>query len=358
MKSVGLDIGTNYTKATMDGKEVISFPSIVVYGEEKDWSLTGENKDIYVGEEALAMVQSLENVEAMRPLHEGRIMNQSYMELARQALNMMDVQPDVIATGMPVKSSKSEREELAKDIKKEFNADALIYPEPAGTLAQMNTQTGVCVDIGFGTTDIAVLSQMEYIRGDTLLLGVDWLYNNLEVLIRKNYGINITPEEITKLLTTSNYELGRIRSGKTIKISHKDVSNEYNKLLKNWLDRIVSRTKLIVEGLSTDIVDQIVLTGGGSLLPGVYEEFKSNFESIANVVKPDDPVSSNAIGYYHLTEKLYKAKESSQKVKESVEETKQKGKESVKEEETKQKGKSKKKESKESKKKEEVEVKT
>lgn len=353
MKSVGLDIGTNYTKATKDGKQVISFPSIVVYGEEKDWSLTGENKDIYVGEEALAMVQSLENVEAMRPLHEGRIMNQSYMELAKHALKTMDIEPEVIATGMPVKSSKGERDELAKDIKKELNAEALIYPEPAGTLAQMNSQTGVCVDMGFGTTDIAVLSQMEYIKGDTLLLGVDWLYNNLEVLIRKNYGINITPEEITKLLTTPNYELGRIRSGKTIKISHKDVSAEYNKLLKNWLDRIVSRTKLIVEGLSTDIVDQIILTGGGSLLPGVHEEFKSNFESIANVVKPEDPISSNAIGYYQLTEKLYKTK-STQKVKESVEETKQKSKESVKEEETKQKGKSKKKESK---RKEETEVK-
>ncbi|MFP4559190.1 MAG: rod shape-determining protein, partial [Archaeoglobaceae archaeon] len=325
MKSVGLDIGTNYTKATVDGKQVISFPSIVVYGEERDWSLTGENKEIYVGEEALAMVQSLENVEATRPLHEGRIMNDSYIELAKHALKMLDVDPDVIATGMPVKSSKNEREELINDIKKQLSSDALIYPEPVGTLAQMNTQTGVSVDIGFGTTDIAVLCQMEYIKGDTLLLGVDWLYDNLEVLVRKNYGINITPEEITKLLTTPDYELGRIRSGKTIKISHKDVSAEYNKLLKNWLDRIVSRTKLVIEGLSTDIVDQIVLTGGGSLLPGVYEEFVNNFENVAKVVRPEDPVSSNAIGYYQLTEKLYKTK-TSQKVKESVEEAKQKGK--------------------------------
>ncbi|MFW5935743.1 MAG: ParM/StbA family protein, partial [Candidatus Hadarchaeota archaeon] len=150
MKSVGLDIGTNYTKATVDGKQVISFPSIVVYGEERDWSLTGENKEIYVGEEALAMVQSLENVEATRPLHEGRIMNDSYIELAKHALKMLDVDPDVIATGMPVKSSKNEREELINDIKKQLSSDALIYPEPVGTLAQMNTQTGVSVDIGFG----------------------------------------------------------------------------------------------------------------------------------------------------------------------------------------------------------------
>ncbi len=335
MKIVGLDIGTNYTKATVDGEKVTHFPSIVVYGDEKDWTFNEENKDTYVGEEALMMVQNTENVEAERPLHEGRIMSQSYIELAKHAFKTMNIEPEVIATGMPVKSSKNEREALKNDIKEHFNARAVVYPEPVGTLAHMNIQTGVCVDIGFGTTDIVVLHQLEYVKGDTLLQGVDWLHNNLEVIIRKNYGISVTPEEITKLLITPDYEVGRVRSGRTIKVSHKEVMAEYNKLVNKWLDRIVSRTKLVIEGLSTDIVDQIVLAGGGTLLPHVYDGFKKNFQDIAEVVKPQDPVSSNALGYYSLSKSLFKQTDS-QTVRSSVEETKQKGKGKEKEEKKKE----------------------
>ncbi|RLI85058.1 MAG: rod shape-determining protein MreB [Archaeoglobales archaeon] len=309
MNLVGLDIGTNYTKATKDGKNVTIFPSIVAYGEEKDWSLKGEGKEVYVGEEALAIIQSLENVEAMRPLHEGRLMHQSYLELAKHALRVLNATPEVVATGLPVKSSKKEREELAKDISEQLDARALIFPEPAGTLAYMGIDTGVCVDIGFGTTDIVVLSHMEYLRGDTLLVGVDWLYENIEVIIRNNVGISVTPEELTKLLTTPDYEVGRIRGGKRITISQKDVSTEYDKLMRSWVERIVSRTKLILEGLSTAIVDKLVITGGGSLLPGVYEEFEKSFEDVAKVIRPDDPITSNAKGYYTLAKILLEEKE-------------------------------------------------
>lgn len=309
MNLVGLDIGTNYTKATKDGKNVTIFPSIVAYGEEKDWSLKGEEKEVYVGEEALAIIQSLENVEAMRPLHEGRLMHQSYLELAKHALRVLNATPEVVATGLPVKSSKKEREELAKDISEQLDARALIFPEPVGTLAYMGIDTGVCVDIGFGTTDIVVLSHMEYLRGDTLLVGVDWLYENIEVIIRNNVGISVTPEELTKLLTTPDYEVGRIRGGKRITISQKDVSTEYDKLMRSWVERIVSRTKLILEGLSTAIVDKLVITGGGSLLPGVYEEFEKSFEDVAKVIRPDDPITSNAKGYYTLAKILLEEKE-------------------------------------------------
>ncbi len=328
MNPIGLDIGTNYTKATKDGKKVTIFPSIVVYGEEKDWSLKGEEKEVYVGEEALAIIQSLENVEAMRPLHEGRLMHQSYMELARHALKVLDTNPDTIATGLPVKSSKSEREALARDLKEQLKVEPLIFPEPVGTLAHLGIDTGVCVDIGFGTTDIVVLSHMEYLRGDTLLVGVDWLYENIEVLVRNSVGISITPEELTGLLTT-DCEVGRVRSGKRITISQKDISSEYEKLMKSWIERIVSRTKLMLEGLSTTIVDNLVLTGGGSLLPGVYEEFSRSFEEVAKVTRPDDPVTSNARGYYALAKILFgdEEKEEAEKASEKgKDESKKKGK--------------------------------
>ncbi|RLI74976.1 rod shape-determining protein MreB [Archaeoglobales archaeon] len=329
MNVVGLDIGTNYTKATKDGKNVTIFPSIVVFGEEKDWSLKGETRDVYIGEDALAIVQNLENIEVLRPLHEGRLIHDSYLELAKYALNRLDAKEDlVIATGLPVKSSKKEREQLIRTLEENLAAKVLLFPEPVGTLTYMGVDTGVCIDIGFGTTDIVVLSYMEYLKGDTMLIGVDKLYENLEITIRNKIGISLTPEEMTKLLTIENYEIGRIRSGKRISVSHESIMGEYYELMKSWVDRISNRVKMLLEGVSTSIVENIVITGGGCALPGVFDEFNRSFEEIVELKKPDDPIISNSKGYYMLAKTLAgeveKKEVKEEKVEEKVEEKEKK----------------------------------
>jgi len=301
MELVGVDIGTNYTKVTSDGKKVLVFPSLVVYGEEKDWSLKSEIKNVYIGNEALSIVQSMENVEVLRPLHEGRVLHESYLELANYGLSKLNISKvQVIATGLPVKSSKKEREELKMQLEKELSSKVLIFPEPVGTLAYLGIETGVCVDIGFGTTDIIVLADMEFLKGDTMLMGVDKLFEGLEVAVRNKIGISLTPEEMTDLLIREDHEVGRIRGGKKISVKKEHVINDYESLVQSWVDRIASRVKLVLEGLSTSLVENFVLTGGGSLLPGVYDAFAKSFEEIGEIKKPDDPLKSNAAGYYML----------------------------------------------------------
>ncbi len=304
MQPVGLDIGTNYTKITADGKNVLLYPSIVAYGEEKDWSLKGETKRIYIGDEALSIVHSMENVEVLRPLHEGRVLHTSYLELAKYGLNKLKVKNGLIATGLPVKSSRKEREELKKELESALNSKVLIFPEPVGTMAYMGIETGVCVDIGFGTTDVLVIADMEYLKGDTMLMGVDKLYENLEVTIRNRAGISITPEEMTKLLTTEGYEIVRIRGGKKVSVSRDEIMQEYEAYVKTWVERIASRVKLVLEGLSTTLVENFTITGGGSILPGVYEMFKESFRDIGDVKRPDEPIKANSIGYYMLAKSL------------------------------------------------------
>lgn len=300
MKLVGLDIGTNYTKVTSDGKNVVRFPSIVAFGEEKDWSLKGEGGGVYVGDEALALIRAVESVEAYRPIQDGRIMHESFIELGKYGLRKLGVEPEVIATGLPVKSSKKEREELKAKLERELNARVLVFPEPAGTLASMGIETGVCIDIGFGTTDLLVLAEMEYLRGDTMLAGVDKLYEGLEVLIRDKIGITIVPEEITRLLLSEKYSVGRVRSGKKVAVKREEIMAEYEKLMKSWADKIVNRTKNLLEGLSTTLLENFVVTGGGVLLPGVFEALKDGFSEIGEIRMPEDPIASNAIGYYLL----------------------------------------------------------
>jgi rod shape-determining protein MreB len=322
MKPVGLDIGTNYTKTTADGKDVLLFPSVVVFGEEKDWSLKKTpKKDVYIGQEALDIVQNLENVEVLRPLHEGRLMHKSYLELARYALSSLNIPEPIIGTGLPVKSSRQEREELTKSLETELNAKVILFPEPVGTLAHMGVDTGVCIDIGFGTTDLVVISHMEYLKGDTMLMGVDRLYENFEVTIRNKAGISLTPEEMTKLLTTEGYEIGRIRSGRRISVKHEEIIEDYNSLMISWVERISNRAKMLMEGLSTSIVDKIVLTGGGAALPNVYEEFQKRFDDVGKIIMPEDPLRANTMGYFILA-RVYSEEVKEEEKKEKKEEKK------------------------------------
>ncbi|WP_456328482.1 rod shape-determining protein [Archaeoglobus sp.] len=321
---IGLDVGTNLTKATNDGNKVIVFPSLVVYGEEKDWSLKGESKKVYIGDEAMIVSQTMENVEVLRPLHEGRVMHQSYIEIARYAIDMLGG-AKVIATGLPVKSSKKEREEVSNSLRKALNCEVILLPQPVGSLIHMGKKTGVCVDIGFGTTDVVVLFDMEFLKGDTMLVGVDDIYSNLELYIRNEFGISITPEEMAKLLLDGK-DVGRIRGGKRIVVRKEDVMQSYEEIVKGWVDRVASRVKMLLEGLSTSIVENLVLTGGGSLLPMVYEEFQREFEDIASVVRPDDPITANAKGFYKLAKMLKGDVEEKKEEKKSEKEEEKKGK--------------------------------
>ncbi len=311
MKHIGLDIGTNYTKATSDGNTVITFPSLVVYGEEKEWSLKGEaEREVYVGEEASHMAQSMENVEVLRPLHEGRLMHSSYIELAKHAFHLLSVNDrKFVATGLPVKSSKKERAELVEELKNALGCDILLLPQPVGSMAYMDVSTGVCIDIGFGTTDVIVLADMEYLKGDTLLVGVDKIYENMEMTVRNRFGITITPEEMTKLLSQEDFRVGKVRGGKKIAVSKEDVIEEYSQFMKSWVERIVNRVNMLLEGLSISLVENIILTGGGARLPGVEEEFRDHFRDIGDISVPDDPVTANARGFYKLA-KLYAGEES------------------------------------------------
>ncbi len=329
MMHIGLDIGTNYTKATADGSKVITFPSLVVYGEEKEWSLKGEaEREVYVGEEASYMAQNMENVEVLRPLHEGRLMHSSYIELAKHALEMLNISDGkFVATGLPVKSSKKERAELVDELKNALRCDVLLLPQPVGSMAHMDINTGVCIDIGFGTTDIIVLADMEYLKGDTLLVGVDKIYESMEMTIRNRFGITITPEEMTRLLSEESFRVGKVRGGKKIAVSREDVIDEYNQLMKSWVERIVNRVNMLLEGLSISLVENIVLTGGGAKLPGVEDQFREHFREIGDIQIPDDPVTANARGFYKLA-KLYAGEqksESKELEQKTEEETKKRG---------------------------------
>lgn len=298
---IGLDVGTSYTKVT-DGSKTIVYPSLIVYGRVKDWQLGKEFSEFYVGRETEALI--LEDSDVLRPIHEGRILHESYVELAKYGISKIDAQPKVLATGLPVKSSKKEKEDVKMILSKALNCDVLIFPQPVGTMAHMNVETGVCVDLGFGTTNIVVIADMEYVKGDTILLGVNKIYEPLESLVRSKTGISITPEEMVHVL--EGKKVGRIRSGKRVEVSKDVLMEDYEKLVFSWVDKIAGRVKQVLEGLSISLLENFIITGGGVLLPKVFELFSQKLADIGEIRRAEDPIKSNVIGFYILAKKLYK----------------------------------------------------
>jgi len=52
-------------------------------------------------------------------------------------------------------------------------------------------------------------------------------------------------------------------------------------------------------------MENFVLSGGGAMLPGVYEEFQKHFSEIGEITKPEDPITSNVRGFYKLAKLLH-----------------------------------------------------
>ena len=92
--------------------------------------------------------------------------------------------------------------------------------------------------------------------------------------------------------------------------------------MKSWVERISNRVKVVLEGLSTTIIDKIIATGGGVALPGVYDELQRNFKDVGDIVIPDDPIGGNVKGYYKLAKIFLEEKEEKKEEKAPKEEEK------------------------------------
>jgi rod shape-determining protein MreB len=137
------------------------------------------------------------------------------------------------------------------------------------------------VDIGGGTTEVAVISLGGIVAADSVRVGGNRLDQSISEYIRKKYGLAIgdrTAEEI-------KIEIGSalpVEKEKTIEIKGRDMigglpktisisSNEVTEAMQNEVDKIILAVRNVLEKtppeLSSDIIDRgMVMTGGGSLL--------------------------------------------------------------------------------------------
>ena len=164
------------------------------------------------------------------------------------------------------------------------------------------------IDIGGGTTEIAVMSLGGVVYSNSLRVAGDAMDHSLISYMRREYNLMIgdsTAEKIKKEIGTAipsnnnTYAVkGRdLRSGtpKEVNITEEDTAEALNEILRDMVNGIKDALESTPPELSADLVDMgLTLTGGGSLLKNIDKRFSK--ETGLPVHIADDPLSCVAIG--------------------------------------------------------------
>ena len=313
-KDMGIDLGTANTLVYIKGKGIIiREPSVVAIH-------TNTREVLAVGEEAKKMIgRTPGHIVAIRPLKDGVIadfdvtqsMLKYFIKKANQRRSIF--QPRVVVC-VPSGVTEVEKRAVEEATIHAGARDAYLIEEPmaaaigAGLPVQEATGSMI-VDIGGGTTEVAIISLGGIVTSKSIRIGGDELDESIVYYIKKEYSLMIgerTAEEIKIVIGSADEKnketkmqiRGRdLISGlpKTLEIT----SSEIHKAMKEPIANIIDAIKFTLEKtppeLASDIMELgIMLTGGGALLSGIDKLIKS--ETGMPVHTAEDPLDCVAIG--------------------------------------------------------------
>lgn len=297
-KDVGIDLGTANILIYVKGEGIVlNEPSIVVVD-------TNENKVIAMGNEAKEMIgKTPENIKVIKPLKDGVIADFEITELMlnnyikRVKAKTLLTRPRVLIC-CPSNITEVEKSAIIEAAERTGARKVFIEEEPKvaaiGAGIKIKNPTGnMVIDIGGGTTDIAVLSMNNIVISSSLRIAGNTFDQDIINYIREKYQVLIgerTAEDI-KINFANVYKPDKkkelIVKGRnlitglpiTITINQEDTA----KALEDSIKKIVSVSINVLENtppeLAADIVDKgVILTGGGSLLKGLQKVLKQNLK--------------------------------------------------------------------------------
>lgn len=289
-KDMGIDLGTANTLVYVRGRGiVVREPSVVAIQEDTRQVLA-------VGQEAKQMIgRTPGNIIAIRPLKDGVIadfdVTQSMLKyFIRRAYPKKSLffQPRVVV-GVPSGVTEVEKRAVEEAALQAGAKEAYLIEEPMaaaiGAGLPVEEPTGsMVVDIGGGTTEIAIISLGGIVTSKSIRIGGDELDEAIVQYIKKEYSLMIgerTAEEI-KLKIGSAYPKGKedklsirgrdLVSGlpKTLEISSAEIMDALHEPVNAIVDAIKYTLEKTPPELASDIMEfGIMLTGGGALLDGL-----------------------------------------------------------------------------------------
>ena len=289
-RNIGIDLGTANTLVYMSGKGIVlEEPSVVAIDKNTE-------EPRAVGKEAKLMLgRTPESVDAVRPLKDGVIADLDATEimLAEFIRRAYDGNPLIhprMVIGVPSGVTKLERRAVMEAASQAGAREVDLIEEPVaaaiGAGLPVTEATGnMIVDIGGGTTEVAVISSQGKVVSESIRIAGDELTESIVNYARREHKLSIgenTAEEI-KLRLGSAYNLkgeeARIEvSGlhilsslpRTISLS----ASEIRECMADPISAIIDAVKRTLEqtppDLAADIIDRgIILAGGGALLKGL-----------------------------------------------------------------------------------------
>lgn len=311
---LALDLGTATVLVYVRGRGIVlNEPSVVAIEKQS-------NSVLAVGVEAKRMVgRTPGNIVAIRPIKEGVIADFGMTErmlkyFITKAHNRNSfVRPRVII-GVPSRITEVEQRAVRESATHAGAREVYLIEEPVAAaigagLPITEPSGNMIVDIGGGTTDIAVISLGGIVCSESVKIAGDQMDDAIMNYVKRRYNLLIGEHmaEKVKIEVGSAYPL---EERKTMMVKGRDMISgiprtvvvndaEIREALEDPIHAIVNALRTALENtppeLAGDIIDRgVVITGGGSMLPGLATRFQE--ETNLPIITVDDPITSVVLG--------------------------------------------------------------
>lgn len=308
---IAIDLGTANTLIVFNDEVVVDQPSIIARDRNT-------KKTIAVGDRAMQMFgKTHENIETIRPLKDGVIADfQAAEEMIRELIKMLYTKKSWFSPAykmvicIPSGITEVEKRAVFNSAERAGGKENYLIYEPMAAALGIGVNIdepigNMVVDIGGGTTEIAVISLMGIVQNESIKTAGDDFTNDIIDFVRKDYKILIgerTAERIKIQIGSAITDLdnppemmqvnGRsLQEGvpREITLGYSDIAKCLDKSIIKIEDAIMRALETTPPELASDIYKSgIYLTGGGALLRGLDERLSRRTK--LRITIPEDPL--------------------------------------------------------------------
>ena len=319
---LAMDLGTANTLIyTQDSGIILREPSVVAMN-------TNTRRVEAVGREAYDMVgKTPDHIKAIRPMQDGVIADFEAAErmishFIQRSLGRRRWAAPRMVVGVPLRITPVERRAVRDSVLRARASEVFLVQQPVaaaiGAGLDVTTPVGCCVvDIGGGTTDIAVISLSGIAAGTSVRAAGDMFTHAIIEHLRRAHGLLVgertgerikiaigsaRPNSETRSMAIRGRDLSRLTPA-TLTVTDQDIREGLSGPLHQLVRAVAGVLERVEPELSADLVENgILLTGGGALLDGLPDLLSDETNLKVNVA--DHPLDCVVNGAGRMLEKL------------------------------------------------------
>lgn len=322
---LAIDLGTANTLVYKKGEGIVLFePSVVAIRKYHQGSM----KVLAVGKEAKEMLgRTPGNIVAIRPMKDGVIADfEITEEMIRYFIRKVHkrkffVAPRVVIC-VPSGITDVERRAVRESAESSGAREVYLIKEPMAAaigsgLPVTEPYGNMIVDIGGGTTEVAVISLAGIVHSESIRVAGDRMDESIIMYLKKNYNLLIGERtaELIKISIGTAYSSNGIKTmevkgrdlvagvPKTIEVNSDEIREALMAVIESIIDVVKKTLERIPPELAADIIEQgIVLSGGGAQLQNIDIVLRD--ETGLSVTIAEDPITSVVLGSGKVLDEL------------------------------------------------------